>query len=1499
MNDKGLHILQKNVERLPCTQNYVSGQPMQALNWQEAPQKPRRRRKPGPHPAATNNTLSGFPHQKLLLGNMVGRALLKSQISSIGEEAIRTSKSIKKRMPGNYGRSKDTASFSRLYESDTEVQTFPIDLSVFSDSLPISQVKPLTFQSVRRKSTLPKFKTTRGRGGKQHGKPRFKITSGTPKKKKISEKKFPLSSINKAKKTAIFSRSGPFPDGSGSAFLRHLDFRPIHLDEEKLARTLSLAAAGACAAPALSSVNYESWMVSNVSASSSFTSTAEMDLSSVELDACDSRDNTGHALAESQALIEGTQSERIKQDLFPPATDGHIDSISVGSPCFQTSGNVKARSVSKQDAASVCSDCKVFESKACQISPKNVVSLKATPSQGAEETTQAADSSREDELADRELRQMMDGCTSDNTALSTGDEGGEGGGARGKKGKVRTRSATPHNSHTLKMNSVSSSGCCSNECTTNLASSSQASSASASGTQSQAFIGLDEKSRERVQQEFDLRLGKYISMLCGDNADSSAFRRLQARILRQRQRASLSQVWSELASKIAKKSCPNTADRKPDGKTASFTAATNLARQDTSPAKGNGQRNTSSNKKEELSPNAYEGLPPTSRRPHSTDLSNPTRRYPTPSLRYLLKHAVNCHAAKNAEINSPKLPSRTINGACKPGNQVGDNTMANPGCQRNNKQGVHAKPPTWKDSKQTTAQTDNTCYCISNLASTVSQAVNESYHMPSSPPFLVNLTSFSDVNSPAHYANRKIPQAWADKSSNRGSPTTPRRKNSPKNSYPSTGRHSSLENLSDGSKNYPTRTSPSENMRRTTSHKGGTRSPQSMTWLPPSPQNFKGGDFIKDVSSRVEADLQKYNAVMNRCRALLGETEPAQQDSSTWSHCSNVASVNAEPAKGRENLGSEPTTAIGTQEHPASVEKAGARRTSADGNLVEGATGFQERCLVDKGLPLLTKPTRVSRAFAVKPERSSSLQSAHEEANKPDLFQLKRCSSNPYYMGVVDFGSVEAIKRLVDPTNCQGKPKVTFDVESDRSVVSTVSSYNSPRRIDEMTCTQCPALATQQLHGHRTKKVNPNKKKKLLSKSSGKSSRQLSLPANSAAKASGKTNNKALIKPMQFHQPMTAKESCTSRLPVRMNPYYRPTLELKKKRTKRSQAQPRPGSQTSWKTEDTEGPARTPTLDLLGKPVKKKKKRLRKALEVLSDLTEESARTISKLTTKKKKKKNCLKNDIEASQWDNLEESGHSLCGTSETDPETCVQAEDNLGAIGPPITEDVSETCALHELVGFPSRMESASTVPKTETLQALKTKGPCFAIRDLVEKNPEPVEKSFCSSGGEKSSEIALSLKKHGVSFRSYPKAIHKQQRSASSGTIKAPTLTFSLAKNLGAASGLKAVSSAVGSARSPAKTTSLKKCGYRPVFREAEEEPKPPEATGDAEVSPSNEELEKCRRAFAAYKDEHHALEDEAAARVEASQEITKTAVLRKAGPLVMALLIQWLVQYNYAN
>ncbi|GFR82537.1 hypothetical protein ElyMa_000629600 [Elysia marginata] len=1377
------------LEWLPGMQISVAGQQAKQLCWQNAvPKRRRRNTEDGAahlsKVAANDPSVFQLSPRKLLLGNMVGAAQLKTQISSSGEKTKRSKTSSKKRLSKKRIISGDMARSSKHNHSSVGALANPKGFLGVSE-LPISQLLASTV-----KTTSPKMKSTSGKGGKHHGKPNFKITSSTSKKKKLCEKKTSASckknpSKRRGKAAAASVNPGSYPNGSGSAFLRHLNFRPIQVDEENT-KGDDLGLDGTESVPNAKNVNYESWMESNVSASSSFTSMAEMDVSSVELDAGEDLKNNSD-----------------KWDAVKPHS---------------------RRASSKRSQGDI-----------------NEISDSHHPASALQHST--SPKSRE----------------------------GRGGGSA-----TRGRSATPHVSHALKLQSPPSSGCCSNECNTDQASSSHVSSTSASDTLSQAFVALDDVSRERVQQEFEQRLGKYISMLCGENADPAAFKRLQSRILRQKHRASLSHIWAELASKFAQKSNAGLANRKSEPVVASATTDDSTSKAGTSPVAESKQQNISANKREDNNPAAYVGLPPPSRRPHSTDLTNPVRRMPTPSLRYLLKCAISSDPARGSAKKKVETSIENRLVVSKLGSAIGDNACVAKTCQSNEKQGVREnKPPAWIPVLQTNngAQTDGTgCNCDCRSRSRTPSVVSGPYLTTTrSPAFtgLSNLVVAADQQQ--DYAEVSYLMSQTGSTSSATPPSYG--KLSPTSNFISVGKQSSTGNLSRGCASHDGKTSSPVGIKRTSSLRETPKaSPKNIPRPPPTPQDFRDGDFTEDVSARVEADLQKYNAVMNRCRALLGEHELEEQESSTWTNSSCVTAA-AAAAVANTQIEREIRLMAGelVADAPGKYFNTGDQRAVVNQSMGDNFADPKDHRARENPIFSESNPKKDDGSVKElkKLRRSSSAQGPKAETTNLCSLPPKRSSSNPYYVGVVDFGSVAAIKRLVDPASCQGKPKVTFEIDNEKGMLSIPSGAvdtahllsqhgggaSVPASTEPMSIDQAVSLCA--------KKTTSGRKKRAAIKSSGKSgkrSKHKQAVAKSApTKGAGLAITQGEAKPALSRKLTTINEGCISRLPLRINPYYR--LDLKGKPLITSPAPPRPGSQTSWKTVDTDGTLRSPppvtkNTARAGKPPKKKVKRVKKTSEVLGEIPESSSGQLEKVTNKKAAKKPAqeAKTPVREKERTPVREKEAikiDLGQTQDTtsDPETCVQAIQNAVAA---------------ETVNGEDDQISSLSLQDEETKQA-----------------------SIPSSVASKSNTRFSPHKQRSVSFGMLKSSVPGNQPN------NKPVAAHSLSK--ASCSGLGSIT------KSPSKSTAVKRYGYRPMRTPGRAQQKQPvsarssDVSVEADTTASEDELERCRRAFASYKDSHPELEKS----LDAWPQNTKTTVLRKAGPLVVALLIQWLIQYNYAQ
>ena len=1181
-------------------------------------------------------------------------------------------------------------------------------------------------------------------------------------------------------------------------------------------------------------------------------------------------------------------------------------------------------------------------------SPESIVrgsSRHSSPSQGkgsrirfsplVRKIGDASSTANDDELVDRELQEMMGVCGS----ASRSPVSPTGCGAS----QASAKCATPHVSLTLGAGRTSSgSGRCSNDCTTAQCSASQLSSDSASGTLSQAVLALDEVSRERVQQEFDQRLRKYLSMLCGDSTDSPASRRLQSRILRQRSRASISHIWSDLASRINLKH-----DLESGGEKMCVAAST------ITPPSGHkleipaasidqaGEENYSFNKKEEPGPAYYESRPAPLERPHSSpardaDLANPVCRIPTPSLRYLLKCAITSHQSQATPRQADGSPTSRFTGKVR--RNRGDVQVSAQKSGYVGKQELSSKPPAWRAVPQTdrTAQTDGTGYaCPNQPKSEISPNGNGVQFMASTSPLSLEVASFSpaDVEGEPteNYKKPRIRTATPGKKSSR---SASQRKRSP--TYRSSiERPSSTGNLASGQIIPGVKEgSPIAGIRRTGSLKESpTSTDYALCGLPPTPQGYKGAYSMDEVSSRVEADLEKYNAVMSRCRALLGQQDPEEESSSSWTHSSDLFSVNAKIADQSIKTG-DCTTGQRTLRLDTGGENTAPNQSMGD--ISSDAKEFSA--------PQIRVPTaQTAEQTVAKPSkltRSYSAQGPRNGCSYRCAMPLKRSSSNPHYMGIVEFGSVEAIKRLVEPPSGQGKHKVTFDIDSDKSVASAVSGFggSSGALMSYTEETVAASSTAKTLTRSCAKRSGSGRKIRKQGKPTGKS-RKISKSKTCALKRTQVVEDNVEITPMRSRQPRTTPERIMSRKPLRMNPYYTLTLDSKGKSLNTS-PDPRPCSQSSWKTVDTDGTIRTPPPAKMGGAAressahgKRKKKKLKRSTNA-SGASENSQDRPMK--TKKKKKVSKTKGSVptykakEPSPLDQ-KETPETLVGTEPQDPASLVEPALYVEATD---HSDINLTAGIEENqetlislqfdklkeISFSNEPQPAPTPPKesvfipdynTESDTGNESMGPSSKPSNSSPKSSSRREKCHASDG--KIAKPAGSPRKHGVSAKSSPKFLSPKQRSPNYLFSKSPNSgTLLIKQHLGFTLHNKPLI-AVGGARPAGKLhPAIRKLGYRPAKLpgkplaqqtsngtaasnpEQEQQLKTTDLS-DVETSLPLEHLEQCRKAFETYKDIHPELVERSEMSISSNR--NKTSVLRKAGPFVVALLIQLFVQYTY--
>ena len=1341
--------------------------------------------------------------------------------------------------------------------------------------------------------TVAKFKATCGRGGgRQHGKRSFKITSGTLKRKIVAERKGGVTAKSKggqkrnkaltsSRAASVASRSRSYQSNTGDVFLKHLNFRPIQADDETSDGSLSPTHRAVSL-----EVAYQSWLQSNASEASSFTSQIEVDLSSVEMDACGDEEKRESDGTGKKSNVEDASQTEINEE-----TDSNI--------CQEPHATVEISQACSTDAPAPAKMSTFLHpaprKKFCSLQEVLFPSRSAEANE-AEESRQAQSSrgsscpvarsetgtirtDKEDELLDGELWRAMRQAESRERSLRTSPR------SRGRTASGRC--GTPHVSQVLSVKTPPNSVCCSTECSMGQMSGSQPSSESASGNLSHAFVGLDEVSRERVQKEFDQRLGKYISMLCGDTAESSAFRRLHERLLKQKHRASLSHTWTGLASKVGRKSGLATSrivqpDKTPFGADEKLT---------TEPEAQTRQQDYSFNKKEEPFMTSFDSKPPLSRRPHSSpakdkDLVNLGRRNPTPSLRYLLKYAISTNKSQvgAAQIHPSEEKSRS---EVKTKSYIGDYVSPMSRSYGGENPCVCSKPPAWRAAPQTDrmAQTDGSDCACGYRTGTRTSPVGHGL-------FFIAPTSPTSIEMP---------------SSVKAGTYSPRRESA--SLHPS-WRLSSHREFTGAKKSPGDKSSPLSSSKRTGHVKDGPHSARIITRLPPTPHTYSQ----RPVTSSVEVDLEKYNAVMDRCRALLGERDLEEDDSSTWTHSSCMASTNT--LNGGDVGGNTVYSTLDSDN--IILVKAG--RTNTEQNMGDIFADLKDYRTELPSFGYKDKASGVSKS--TKLWRSNSVHVPEDDSANVVYLPPKRSSSNPHYSGVVNFGSVEAIKRIVEPVSEQAKPKVTFDIDSDKCASSKNCCCEKKRSQDASPLSNAVRnILIQAATNSNAKKAGSGKKKWSSAKTSGKSSQKLKLkpPTLRATWTSpGRITDHAEI------TPRTTNASCTSRLPLRINPYYNPTLEVKRKRLNTPPAS-RPCSQTSWKTVDTDGTLRTPSemaneaaRDRLALD-KKKKKRLKKKTQEVAD-PPERGHDKPKKPPKKKRKKKVLESKPAVSE----EEQATGIQPSAEIEkkdgqdeiealePRTCVQvaqacdndnvvAEDNQKAS---LVSTIEEQTREISVNGGPetSQITTAHLEPPTAWAEVTGT-GNDETCSEKPPKAMESLARTACKDE-DKSVEPRTSPVKQSFVSKMSSRVSHTRQRSNTSVISKSSALDSHTVKQQPGIHPSSKGFPVGGGSKVLVKPTVIKRYGYRPIrgpvkptaVPDAAQKPDisiPPNLSGDTTKSLSVEKLEKCRQMFTSYKDTH----PELAAAMDAVPHKDRTSMLRKAGPLVVALLIHWLVQYNY--
>ncbi|RUS82832.1 hypothetical protein EGW08_009408, partial [Elysia chlorotica] len=1208
---------------------------------------------------------------------------------------------------------------------------------------------PATALNTRTPTTPgPKFKVaTGGRGvGRQHGRPSFKITSSTSKKRKFPEKRgvsYARSrSLQQKNKALAAAGRYKYQDGnSGNVFLKHLDFRPIQMDQEN---SDGMHSWDGREDPLYGSadVNYTGWLHSNDSDASSFTSDIDVDLSSVELDAFENEESFGvppvdGGAGASVAAGPGGESHKDAAPEISGDAQAAADMVS-GSP--PVDAKVSAASQLPASKNTFCSLQEVLlpctgrsEGGDSDKSPSPEEQVSAGVERALSWREIGTRDAHEDELLDRELQQTMRHCEGKGHFTLASPR------CRARASGLKCD--TPHVGRASSEKTPRGSCNGSNEDSQtqiagkNKGSASQMSSnsgsASASANLNDALLKLDAVSRERVQKEFDQRLGKYISMLCGDTAETAAFRRLQDRILRQKNRANLPHAWTGLASKVSRKFRPNasTEPTEPEAAKPHPEAAAVSADDEVAANQQCVQQNFSFNKKEEPRVSASETCGAhVSRRPHSSpakdmDLSVPIRRAPTPSLRFLLNYAVSSHQ-RQMEERKQLMSEEPRAAAARQRRAVGD--IASPPHDKprvggHDAQGVCAKPPAWRANPNTdrTVQTDAAeCACAQRANPRTPSVSNGMFPAAPTSPSCAGIPNFPMFGA-ANTAQGKVRPAQTEPA---WSPQTGGYPSPPPSAFtfvPS-WRNSSTGSLSDGITHVARRSPPLLDVMRVSSLRDARGPPGRMTQLISSPRcREDAGRHV--TSSSVELDLEKYNAVMNRCRALLGETQLDEDDSSSWTHSSyaGLGAAASAPAHVEAHDYSPPLAS-----HPGAYKDEAHREGDACRRSI---------------LPIPGPRAGASdaAAHARRSLRPCSVQVPRNPRPGASFMPVKRSSSNPHYVGVINFGSVEAIKRIVDPLTGQGKPKVTFDIDSDKSVTSAASSGSEKKRCGQEDASPLSVAVKNVLSKAVPSSSGDRKNRGVAEAAAGRAGQKLRLkPAGTNVRL---VSDLGQITPMRSRQDRAATSGCMSRQPIRLNHYYNLGLDRKPKSS--AAPAPRPASQSSWKTVDTDAALQT-TPDLAavtregksGLAHKKKKRPRKKSSE--AGLSEGSPHR-SKKSSKKQSKKKARKAKSATAAGDDTgdaqaQRSAASLKNAAKdafeadeaTEPKTCVQAvrsSDSTTAVA--VAEDNKTSRAAS-----PAAAKKSKDASPCSGANVVQTSPACQAL-DAAERAPAVVHKDVLS--------------------------------------------------------------------------------------------------------------------------------------------------------------------------
>ncbi|GFN79985.1 hypothetical protein PoB_000649100 [Plakobranchus ocellatus] len=1394
------------------------------------------------------------------------------------------------------------------------------------------------------KETSCNMKSTSTRGKKQHAKPRFKITSSTARKKMAMCGK----SSKPRKNTGARKHKMAPPSVSsntGSVFLKHLNFRPIRDSVDKACASSSASCKSSV--PASSEINYKGWMKNNASVAMTSTShDDEEDSSTVQVDS---------------SCLSNTKEQNLcgdgeNQDQLLRSYNGELDRESwvqkvrtyqgrAKNPQITDAASQTHRSSQSSSSQALTKRSPTTQVEACaNLETQRDASVSQLSAECPEKRVKSFEGDDSDAIADREMEEIV--FQSEGNNLSPQSLGVSAG------GKDSTKCVTPHVScavgtkthrHCYNPDRSELKCTCSKSCQNSISPLSKSSDSNSCLIQP---LALDNISKERVEREFNLCLGKYLCLLCGQSSNSAAAsKRLQARILKHKQNCLAALATRDYQEFEADKS---NLPLKPDHMHSDV--ASNPSSVDsmlTPGVKGEGSHegNCSRNKTDEFDLDCCLTKQPPPQRPYSSPakdkgLTCSTKRGPTPSLRYLLNCAALADQSRkickqNAASSKPMSTSRKEGFAVDEAFASGQERKPPKG-----KQGVFSKPPAWRAASQTEdiGQIEESAgYMYGRQPRSRPQSISKNV---SDPAVLVSSSSSNGIiinrngnigspiggtaSSGKRYLRTNSYEAYFP-------PESEAREKSPTARFP----NRCLLTLNEPMILY---SNVEEKSPKETSLHIKNVSKRAAT-----PVDYISGDFTGEVSSKVEADLQRYNAVMDRCRALLGENDPEEKESSTWTESTDIG------AGHKQNL-VENVRKLGDSIRLQTSRFENNERTGLRNNAVERRNDDVYTDL--KGGKFKLEPSRMQTAqphghamSAAKVEKSrmrpcSALCKKHERS-QGSLLSPKRCSSNPMYLGMVEFSSSEAIRRLLDRHVIQQKPKVTFDISNDESGGSISSTGDYPqhpgktlwsdgatyvqaqhqRPDDSVDSSRSKRNKTHLPSCSRIRKRSVTKKKKRSLKTTGSISK-----VKPSEKRSDILDEAFGSGPPMKPVPKSTNERCTSRKPLRSNPYYKLTLKGKRHKTD-SSPDPRPCSQSSWKTVDTDYTTMTSpnqtvcslwqgSTQTIKKKKKKKKKRKTKAVGEKASTEDNEQPTTRPPGGKRIKQARTIKtpvtgveatgeglssdNDTVCNEKANSTlESEDILCSQlSEPAVKTPVVAKTDTEIRESPDSGNCKEERAKSQSKPTALHFESSTMHSNTEGVAA---GGGEHVIRipkttDLPKDETPQTSERYSASCRSVSfdvgnaSEPSRSPVRHNLSRLSSKTMPTRHRPSKVSTAGRHHQATSSQQKPFLCG---KFTSKTTPAKDAPKTKTRNTKRSEKP---KTDSEAKLSDVARAIETATTEEQqLELYRTAFATYKELHPELVETSPALLDTS----KTMVLRKCGPLVVALLIQLLVQYTYVH